>query len=368
MQSALLGFGLMRLPFKDGRIDKEEVCRMADHFIEHGFNYFDTAYVYNDGESEKAFRECVVKRHPREKLIIADKLPVWKVEKPEDMQRITDECLARCGVDYLDCYLLHSLHDEHLADANRLDAWSFLRSVKERGVARQVGFSFHDTPEVLEELLTAHPWVDFVQLQINYADWESPNVHSRRCYETARRHGKKIIIMEPIKGGSLATLPENIAGILKAAAPEATLASWALRFAAGLDGVMTVLSGMSSFEQMVENTALFENMEPLNDEEKAVLEKVSEAIKSVPTVPCTRCKYCVEGCPQRIEIPTLLGVFNEYRIFGNMAGALRRYRLSSRDGAPASACVKCRLCEESCPQHIKITDYLAQAAQLFEQQ
>ncbi|MBQ4369595.1 MAG: aldo/keto reductase [Oscillospiraceae bacterium] len=366
MVPGLLGFGLMRLPAKNGHIDKEEVSRMADLFIENGFNYFDTAYVYNDGESENAFRECVAKRHDRSSFLIADKIPLWKVERPEDLPRITDELLERCGVEYLDYLLLHSLHDEHLALTYKLGAWDYLRSVKEQGLARNVGFSFHDTPPVLEKILSENPWVDFVQLQINYADWDSPNVNSRECYETAIRHGKKIVIMEPIKGGSLVTMPDNISAPLKQADPSASLASWALRYAASLPGVLTVLSGMSEYSQMEENISVFKNMKPLSEEEKGVLAKVAQAIRDVPTVPCTRCKYCMSECPQHIEIPNLLGVYNEYRIFANMAGALRRYRLSSRDGAPASACIACRSCENICPQHIEISRCMAEMAEIFE--
>ena len=366
MVPRLLGFGLMRLPAKNGHIDKDEVCRMADLFIENGFNYFDTAYVYNDGESENAFRECVAKRHDRSSFLIADKIPLWKVERPKDLESITRELLERCGVEYLDYLLLHSLHDEHLALTYRLGAWDFLRSAKERGLARNVGFSFHDTPPVLDKILTEHPFVDFVQLQINYADWESQSVNSRECYETAVRHGKRIVIMEPIKGGSLATMPESISHPLKEADPSASLASWALRFAAGLPGVLTVLSGMSTSEQMAENVSLFKDIKPLDEEDKAVLAKVAQAIREVPTVPCTRCKYCVSECPQHIEIPMLLGVYNDYKIVTNMAGALRRYRLSSRDGAPASACLACRSCENICPQHIEISRYMAEMADIFE--
>lgn len=361
-----LGFGLMRLPTKGEEIELEELKAMVDHFLSNGFTYFDTAYVYHGGMSEVAAREALVKRHPRESFQLATKLPIWAVKEKADLQKIVDTQLERTGAGYFDFYLLHSLDKPRLKVLDEFGAWDFLKSLKDRGIARHIGFSFHDKADVLDELLTAHPEAEFVQLQINYVDWDSPSVQSRACYEVARRHGKSVVIMEPVKGGALAVLSPAVQKVLQDANPNASLASWALRFAASLEGVITVLSGMSNLSQIEDNVATMSHFQPLGQEEYAVIDRVNAMLKAIPTVPCTSCRYCVDGCPQSIVIPSILGNYNDYLLYNNLPGAKRSYGFSTRDHGKASDCIACGACEGVCPQHIEIIETLKKAAGLFE--
>lgn len=273
-----LGFGTMRLPVAHGQVDLKETEKLFDRFLAAGFTYFDTAYGYHDYKSELAVREALVKRHPRESFLLADKMPVWLAKEPADLDRLFNEQLEKTGAGYFDYYLLHSLGGKNLEAADAVDAWSFALKKKDEGLVKRVGFSFHDTPETLEKILSAHPEMEFVQLQINYADWESERVQSRRCYETARRHGKDVIIMEPVRGGSLAQLQPSLAAPFEAYAPDATLASWALRFCASLDGVIMVLSGMSDMAQVEDNIKTFSPLSALDQAERAVVENVREGL------------------------------------------------------------------------------------------
>ncbi len=361
-----LGFGLMRLPMAGGEIDLEQVKQMVDRFMAEGFTYFDTAYVYHGGKSEVAAREALVKRYPREAYQLATKLPVWMANKPEDLQPLFDTQLERTGAGYIDYYLLHALDRDRIEHLEKIGAWEFGRRLKERGLIRHLGFSFHDEAKYLNELLTSHPEAEFVQLQINYADWEDDKVQSRLCYEVARKHNKPVIIMEPLKGGALAAMGPEVQALLKAARPNASVASWALRFSASLDGIITVLSGMSNTEQMNDNLATMTQFQPLSAEDRAVIAQALDELKKVPTVPCTACRYCTDDCPQKINIPGVFDAYNNYLRYQNADGAKGNYRWAVGSGGKASTCIACGACEGHCPQHIPIISRLVDAAKILE--
>ena len=360
-----LGFGLMRLPHEGDAIKIEEVKTMVDAYLAAGLNYFDTAYVYEG--SEEATKKALVERHPRESFTLADKLPGWKIHKQEDVERIFNESLTRCGVDYFDFYLLHSIEAGHIEIYEKYHCFEFLKRMKEEGKIRHMGFSFHDSPELLDEVLSRHPEVEFVQLQINYLDWENGVITSRRNYEVARKHGKQIIIMEPVKGGTLAQMtPENEA-LFKAKRPDDSIASWALRFAASLDGVMTVLSGMSDESQMKDNLKTFTHFEPLSAQEERVIEDVRKNMLSYPTIPCTSCHYCVEGCPMKINIPELFNAYNSKKLYGRSQKYQNHYNRFTEEGhGKAKACIACGQCERVCPQHLSIINLLKDVSELFD--
>lgn len=361
-----LGFGLMRLPMAEGKIDIEQVKEMVDLFLDAGFRYFDTAYGYNDGDSERAAKAALVDRYPRDSFYLATKLPAWTAKTEEDAKQMFYTSLERTGAGYFDFYLLHNIGKGRLEFFDNFGIWDFLAARKAEGLIRHLGFSAHCTPEMLDEVLTAHPDMEFVQLQINYADWESDGVQSRKCYEVARRHGKPVVIMEPVKGGMLASLPEGAAAPLLAAAPERSLASWALRFAAGLNGLVTVLSGMSNVAQMKENLALMKDFAPLSEGERAALEETRAFLASVPQVPCTGCSYCTKGCPQEIAIPDVFTAYNQFKVYQALAPAKRFYGFATRKGGKASDCVECGQCERVCPQSISIIEELKNAAAALE--
>ena len=367
-----LGFGLMRLPMNGEEIDMEQTISMVDTFMQKGFTYFDTAYVYINGKSEVAAREALVKRYPRDSFTVATKLPLWEnVETEEDMQRIFNTSMERLGVDYIDFYLLHAMDKTKFEKADAIGAWDFIFKMKEQGKIRHCGFSFHDSADVLDEALTKHPEAEFVQLQINYLDWESDNVQARKCYEVCLKHNKPIVVMEPIKGGSLASMAESAQSVLTNANPDASVASWAVRYCAGLDNIVTVLSGMSTQAQMDDNVSYMENFKPLSEEESATLNKAIDALNAIPTIPCTACRYCVDDCPQQINIPEIFKAMNGYKQFGNAAGTNKpfnqwNYNRATKDGGKASDCIQCGSCEAHCPQHINIIEELKAAAAVYE--
>lgn len=361
-----LGFGLMRLPMKGDVIDIEQTKKMADTFLSKGFTYFDTAWVYIGGTSEVALKEAVVDRYPRDSFQCASKLPLWVCDKPEDMRRVAQESLDRAGLSYYDFYLLHAMNKERFDLADKLGAWKFMEQWKAEGKAKHIGLSFHDTADVLDEALTNHPEMEFVQLQINYKDWEDEGVQSRKCYEVARKHNKPVIIMEPVKGGALATMPPEVQDLFRSANPELSVPSWAVRYAASLEGVVTVLSGMSDEAQLNDNVSYMEHFEPLSDGERGTIQKAVKILDSLPTIPCTKCKYCVDGCPQKINIPEIFAAMNDFTLYNNEAGAKRSYGNAVKDCGKASDCIQCGACEGQCPQHIEIIECLKKAAAALE--
>ena len=363
-----LGFGLMRLPMLGDEIDMEQTKAMVDTFMAKGFTYFDTAYVYINGKSEVAAREAIVKRYPRDSFTLATKLPLWdNVETEADMQRIFDESMERAGVEYFDYYLLHAMDKEKFEKADRIGAWDFLFKMKAQDKIKHCGFSFHDSAEVLDEALTKHPEAEFVQLQLNYIDWENDNVQSRKCYEVAVKHNKPIVVMEPVKGGSLAGMNNEIQSLMKAQNPDLSVPSWAVRFCAGLDNILTVLSGMSTKEQLDDNVSYMEHFEPLSDKEHEVLKTVVEKLNAIPTIPCTGCRYCVDDCPMQIHIPDIFRAVNRQKQFGSENNVDHgAYEYATREGGKASECLHCGSCEAHCPQHIHIIEELEDAAKLFE--
>lgn len=362
-----LGFGLMRLPMIGDEVDIEQTKQMVDLFLSKGFTYFDTAYGYLGGKSEKAVKTALVDRYPRESFQLATKLPAWAgANTAQEAQNMFYTSLERTGAGYFDFYLLHNLGDSRTEAFDRFGIWDFLAEQKKKGLIKHLGFSFHDKADKLDELLTLHPDMEFVQLQINYADWESASIQSRACYEVARKYGKPVIIMEPVKGGSLASLPAPIEKIFKDADPEASLPSWAIRFAASLDGLVTVLSGMSTLEQMQDNLSFMEQFEPLSDAEKAVVDRARAALDALPQIPCTACQYCVKGCPMSINIPGVFKAMNNQLVYGNRAGALGNFAFATRSGGKPSQCIGCGQCEGACPQHIGIISELQRAVEMLE--
>ena len=365
-----LGFGLMRLPTipggTDQDIDLEKVKKMVDLFLERGYTYFDTAYLYHGGKSEEALREAVVKRYPRDKFTVTDKMPLWDIKGEADYERIFQTQLQRTGLEYFDYYFLHGIGESQLELIDKTGGWDYMKKLKERGLVKHIGFSFHSPADCLDKILTAHPETELVQLQINYADWESEKVQARLCYETAMKHNVPVTIMEPVRGGALASMHPDAAKILKDYAPDASLASWAIRFCASLDGLITILSGMTTLEQVDDNTKTMKDVKPLTDEERGVIAKALKVIDSIPVIPCTGCKYCITNCPQHIPTPAIIEQMNEYTKYQNLTGAARTYGMITMMGGKASSCVDCKSCEEHCPQHLEITTILKQAADLFE--
>jgi predicted aldo/keto reductase-like oxidoreductase len=364
-----LGFGLMRLPLivHEDRysVDMETFKRMVDTFLDRGFNYFDTAYVY--GNSEECTKEALVKRYPRERYKLATKMP-FMFKAAEDQEKIFAEQLERTGAGYFDVYLLHNIGVENYKAAQQFGSFDFIQQKKKEGRIKQIGFSYHDNAELLDEILTAHPEIEFVQLQINYLDWDNKSIQSGKCYEAALKHQKPVIVMEPVKGGTLANVPEKAAQLFKAFNPEASAASWAIRYAASLDGVIGVLSGMSTMKQMLDNLGFMQDFKPLSDDERAVIAEALTIIKENIAIPCTGCNYCVKDCPKTIAIPEYFALYNSVKT----AAPARFYvesvyynRFLEKHGK-ASDCIECKQCEKHCPQHLPITQNLKEVAALFE--
>ncbi len=364
-----LGFGFMRLPMIDGEIDINQTKDMVDLYMSKGFTYFDTAYVYIGGKSEVALKESLVDRYPRESFQIASKLPIWGIKEPEDMETLFNTTMERLGIDYIDFYLLHALNRDSAKKIEDFGGWEFLQKKKEEGKIKHIGFSFHDSADVLEDILTKHPESEFVQLQINYIDWESESVQSRKCYDLAIKHNKPIIIMEPVKGGTLAEVSSKAQDLFTEYNKNASASSWAIRYCASFDNILTVLSGMSNMEQLSDNVLYMENFIPLCPQEREIIDQVVEVINSTPTIPCTDCKYCVDGCPMKINIPRLFRVMNNHKKFGSNPDVPKNVHqfMNSLDkeGKP-SECIECGLCEEHCPQQIEIINELKEIARIYE--
>ncbi len=364
-ETSKLGFGLMRLPKKGLGTDIEQMKQMVDLFMEAGFTYFDTAYVYMG--SEAAAKKALVDRYPRDAYTLATKLNAFimaPTEKAAKKQFYTS--LERTGAGYFDYYLLHALMDNNYTKYEKFHLWDFVQEQKAKGLIKHLGFSFHAGPQLLDKLLTEHPEVDFVQLQLNYADWENPSVQSRANYEVARKHGKPIVVMEPVKGGNLADPPAEVKKLFMDYHSDMSCASWAIRFAASLEGVITVLSGMSNVEQMKDNLSYMKNFQPLNEEEQRIIQQAQRILGHSAAIPCTACHYCTEGCPKQIPIPEIFSAMNKKLANGQTLQAAEDYQKAIDGKGAASDCIRCRQCENACPQHLPIIRHLEQCRELLK--
>lgn len=368
-----LGFGLMRLPLTDandkGSIDIEALKEMVDAFIEQGFTYFDTAWMYCAFKSENAVKEALTDRYPRDRYTLTTKLHASYLKTKEDRDRIFEEQRQKTGVEYFDYYLIHAIDQELYSIYNEMDCFNWLIEKKKQGFVKHIGFSYHDSAEFLDQVLTEHPEMEFVQLQMNYLDWESAEVQSRKCYEVASKHGKPVIVMEPVKGGTLADVPAEVRESFAAYHPDLSVPSWAIRFVASLDNVAMVLSGMSNMEQLMDNISYMKEFVPMNAEETELVHKAAEMIKDSIAIPCTGCSYCTEGCPMQIAIPDLFRVYNKSKR-GEITDveANEEYRQLTESGGKARECLACGQCQVACPQHLEIINYLKDVAKCMEKQ
>ncbi len=374
MNAKKLGFGLMRLPLNDvnndSDINMELTKKMVDTFLKKGFTYFDTAWMYCGFKSENAVKEALVDRHPRDSFTLATKLHAGFIKTKEDCDKIFKEQMEKTGVTYFDYYLLHDIGTDHYEIYKKLDCFNWLAEKKKQGLVKHMGFSFHDNAEMLDKVLTEHPEMEFVQLQLNYLDWDSEGVQSRKCYEVAEKHGKPVIVMEPVKGGTLAKVPESVEKMFKEYHPGMSIPSWAVRFAASQKNVMMVLSGMSDMEQILDNTGYMADFQPMNQEELEIVQKAVKEINSGIEIPCTGCSYCTDGCPMSIAIPKYFSLYNadKQEIKGKEWTPQGEYydRLIKNFGK-ASACIECGQCEGVCPQHLPIIENLKKVAEHFEE-
>ncbi len=368
-----LGFGLMRLPLTnpddEGSIDLELLKQMVDTFLERGFTYFDTAWMYCGGKSEEAAYEALVSRHPRDSFTLTTKLPAYMLKTEEDRERIFSTQLRRTGAGYFDYYWLHNVNAQSLATFDSLRCWEFIREKKEAGLVRHIGFSYHDGPELLDRVLTEHPEVEYVQLQLNYLDWDSAGVQSRKCYQVATSHGKPVIVMEPVKGGTLAKVPERLEAMFRQREPSMSVPSWAIRFAASQENVMMVLSGMSNMEQLLDNTGYMQAFRPLNQEEMGLMQLAADIINDSIAVACTGCAYCTVNCPMNIPIPQYFSLYNadlQESKEKKWTSQPAYYQRLTLEHSKASDCVRCGQCETVCPQQLPIRKHLEEVAAHFE--
>jgi len=363
MSEKKLGFGMMRLPLLDqnnkGSVDIETTKKMVDTFLERGFTYFDTAYMYCDGMSERVVKEALALRHSRDSFTVTSKLPSYPLQELSDRDRVFNEQLEKTGLTYFDYYLLHNISNKTIDIFEKFDCFNWIVEKKRSGLVKKIGFSFHAGPDLLDKVLTEHPEFDYVQLQINYLDWESENVQSRACYETAVKHGKKIIIMEPVKGGALANVPDSVSSMFRSEEPDMSVASWAVRFAAGLPNVFMVLSGMSDMPQLLDNTGYMMDFKPLNDQQTKMVHFAADIINGNIAIACTGCSYCTVKCPQNIAIPQYFELHNKKK--QGLDVTTDYLRVAGEYGVPGD-CIGCRLCEESCPQNLEIRQLLTELA------
>ena len=359
------GFGCMRLPMIGEEVDYEEMNKMVDAFLESGFNYFDTAHGYLNGKSELALKKCLTSRYPREAYILTNKLSGFHFNTQEEIRPLFESLLEACGVTYFDFYLMHAQNAALFEKYKACKAYETAFELKEEGKIKHVGISFHDTADVLDQILTEYPQLEVVQIQLNYVDFENPKVQSRQCLEVCRKHGKPAIIMEPVKGGSLVNLPEDAQKIFDAL-ESGSNASYAIRFAASQEGVMMVLSGMGSMEMMTDNVSYMKDFVPLNEAEYQAIDKVVEVFQNIECIPCTACKYCTEVCPQGVKIPDIFDVYNDYKKYNNESSAFVYNNFVCGKGGKASECVKCGACEAACPQKLPIRDLLDEVVEAFE--
>ncbi len=351
------GFGMMRLPMIGEEVDIPQTNAMVDAFLAAGFNYFDTAHPYIGGKSELAIKECLTSRYPRDQYLLANKLSGSCFEKEADILPFFQSQLDACGVDYFDFYLIHALSEKYDAHYTKANAYAVARQLKEQGKVRHLGFSFHDSAEYLDRFLTAHPEMEFVQIQFNYADYEDPSVESRKCYEVCRKHGKPVLIMEPVKGGSLVNLPQEALDLM-----EHSPASYAIRFAAGFEGVVMVLSGMSNMAQVEDNLSFMTDFAPLDEEEHKIIDQARTLFQAQHRIPCTACRYCTDGCPAGIPIPDIFALMNQKRTGEGQPDA--DYAALS---VHADACLECGKCEAECPQHLHIRRLLKEVSKAFSE-
>ena len=359
------GFGCMRLPMDGEKVDYAEFTKMVDEFMAQGFNYFDTARVYIGGQSETAIRDCVVKRYPRESFILTDKLSGALFNSEEEVRPLFEKQLESCGVDYFDFYLMHAQTKTIFEKYKKCRAYEQAFELKKEGKIKHVGLSFHDTADVLDEILNEYPEVEAVQIQLNYIDFDDPAVQARLCYEVCCKHNKPVIVMEPVKGGSLVNLPEQGKAILDELHGGNT-ASYAIRFAAGFDNIFMVLSGMSDMAQMNDNLSYMKDFKPLNEEEKQAIAKVCDVIRSTHLIPCTACRYCTDGCPKHILIPDLFSCMNAKQLYRDWNSDYYYNEVYTKNHGKASDCIGCGKCEKSCPQHLPIRELLKETAKTFE--
>ena len=359
------GFGVMRLPLsEDKKINLEEFKKMVDYFIDSGFNYFDTAHGYLSEQSELALKECLTKRYKRSDYVLTNKLSPNYFSKEEDILPLFEKQLECCGVEYFDFYLMHAQQKNNYDQYNKCHAYEIAKRLKEEGKIHHIGISFHDTAEFLEKILIEHPEIEVVQLQFNYLDYEDENVQSRKCYEVAKKYNKPVIVMEPVKGGKLVNLPKKADEILKNL-KNGSNASYAIRFAASFENVFMTLSGMSDMKQLQDNVSFMKDFKSLNEKEMEALKEVVKIFNELPTIPCTNCKYCVDGCPKQILIPDLFNAFNQKVMFKDGESNWRYKRSIENHGKPTD-CIKCGKCEKICPQHLPIRELLLKANESFK--